>query len=144
MSYDLAKNPFEVNAKFPTVVDTVDTTILNMKVGKEFNHEQQQYHYGFSGGMGQVSENAEVVLGLVLAYLQIQGTADLMHIGFAADEQIPLVTDVEVGLGAGITVDLVWNGTNGNYESAEVVGLGALAAKLVGGIYPMTLTDTTV
>jgi len=135
-------NQYEVNAKSPSVVDTVDETILNMAIGKEFNHELQEYHYGFSAGMGRVSENAETVLGLELDYFQVQGDSDLVHIGFAAGAQLPAITSIQATLGA-LDIALTWNAGNTNYESAEIVGIGDLARRMVGGRYPMTLTDTT-
>ena len=145
--HDLAtSNQFEVSAKSPSVVDTAIADILNIKIGKEYNNELVEFHYGFSGGMGRVSENATVVLGLELDYLQIQGDNDVMHIGFVGGAQLAGITNIQVTIGTvedGLDIALVWNGTNGNYESIEITGLGNFAKFMVGGTYPMTLTDTT-
>ncbi len=141
--HDLAtSNQYEVNAKAPSVVDSADESVTNMAIGKEFNHELKEYHYGYSPGMGRVSENAETVLGLVLDFFQVQGTNDLVHIGFAAKAQLPGITNIKVALGV-LSIDLVWNAGEGNYESAEIPGIGAIAKQMVGGRYAMTLTDTT-
>ena len=135
-------NQFEINAKSPKIVAVVDETVMNMAIGKEFNHELQEYHYGFSAGMGRVSENAEVVLGEVLDYFQVQGEGDQVHIGFAAGAQLAGVTSIQVTVGE-LDIALTWNAGNTNYESAEIPGIGDLARRMVGGRYPMTLTDTT-
>ncbi len=141
--YNLATyNQYELNAKSPKIVAVVDETVMNMAVGKEFNHELQEYHYGFSAGMGRVSENAEAVLGEVLDYFQVQGNGDQVHIGFAAGAQLAGITSIQVTVGE-LDIPLTWNAGNTNYESAEIPGIGDLASRMVGGRYPMTLTDTT-
>ncbi len=140
---------FEVNAKHPSAVDYVDSTILNMKVGAEFDPNLKEHHYGYAAkgsalnDMGRVSENAEAVLSLVLDHFQIQGERDYINMAFAGNAQIPGVTHAVITLGPDVDVEVVWNGGTGIYESLETPGIGDIARRMVGGTYPMTITNTS-
>ncbi len=147
--HDLAtSNQYEINAKSPTVVAVVDVTIMNMKVGRAFNNELKEYHYGYVAkgasipDMGRVSDNTGAVIGPELEFFQVQGERDYVNIGFVAKAQIPGVTNIEVTLGM-LTIALVWDSGEGDYQSAEIVDIGDAVKTMVGGTYPMTLTDTT-
>ncbi len=148
--HDLAtSNRYEINAKSPLAVASADKGIINMAVGKEFNHELQEFHYGYASdksvhkSMGCVSDNATAVLGLELDHFQIQGTRDYINMGFASNEQLPGITHAVISVGPTVDVEVVWNGGTGVYESLETPGIGDIAKIMVGGRYPMTLTDTT-
>ncbi len=148
--HDLAvSNQYEINAKSPNVVASADKNILNMAVGKALNHVLDEHHYGYASekslhrSMGRVSENAIEVLGLELDHFQIQGERDYINMGFASNAQLPGITHIEVRLGTEVDTEVVWNGGTGVYESLETPGIGVIASKMVGGRYPMTITDTT-
>lgn len=138
---------FEVNAKSPTVVETADTDSCNMKVGIAWNHELGEFHYGFVAkgyglhDMGRISENFTQVDSHPLVYFQVQGDNNKVHLDFDGNQPLS-ATEITLTIGSLDPIVMAWNGTNFNYETAEIAGLGLLFSKMVGGTYQFKLEVT--